>query len=163
MWNWCYGHWRFFWVVHLCLSHMEGWFLLVLFVLDFRYCHYLLVVSWQLWCSYCVAVEFLWVTISLKYCCEMIFFFFLVGIVATKHKQAVFSCRFDTSGQNLLANHHFLPDDGRSISRKVANINKLVEDKIKLFFQNILQHDLYWIDKHHSYWKICFLCWWKKS
>ena len=35
--------------------------------------------------------------------------------------------------------HHFLPDDGRSISRNVANTNKLVQDKIKLFFQNILQ------------------------
>ena len=32
------------------------------------------------------------------------------------------------------------PDDGRSISRNVANINKLVQDKIKLVFQNILQH-----------------------
>ena len=29
------------------------------------------------------------------------------------------------------------------ISRNVANINKLVQDKTKLFFQNILQHDLY--------------------
>ena len=38
-------------------------------------------------------------------------------------------------------NHHYLTDDGRSISRNVANINKLVQDKIKLFFQNILQHD----------------------
>ena len=37
---------------------------------------------------------------------------------------------------------HSLPDDGRSISRNVANINKLVQDKIKLFFQNILQHSL---------------------
>ena len=37
--------------------------------------------SWQLWCSNCVADEFLWVTISLKYCCEMIFFFLLVGRV----------------------------------------------------------------------------------
>ena len=33
----------------------------------------------------------------------------------------------------------------------IANINKLVQDKIKLFFQNILEHDLYWIDKHYSY------------
>ena len=38
-----------------------------------------------------------------------------------------------------------------SISRNVANINIQVQDKTKLFFQNILQHDLYWIDKHHSY------------
>ena len=30
-------------------------------------------------------------------------------------------------------------DDGRSISRNVANINLLVQDKTKLFFQNILQ------------------------
>ena len=42
-----------------------------------------------------------------------------------------------------LANHHSLSDDGRSIFLNVANINKLVRDKIKLFFQNILQHDLY--------------------
>ena len=35
---------------------------------------------------------------------------------------------------------HSLPDDGRSISRNVANINKLVQDKTKLFFQNILQY-----------------------
>ena len=33
-------------------------------------------------------------------------------------------------------------NDGRSISRNVANINKLVQDKIKLFFQNILQHKM---------------------
>ena len=38
---------------------------------------------------------------------------------------------------------HSLPDDGRSISRNVANINKMVQDKTKLFFQNILQHDLH--------------------
>ena len=31
------------------------------------------------------------------------------------------------------------PDDGRSISGNIANINKLVQDKTKLFFQNILQ------------------------
>ena len=30
----------------------------------------------------CVADEFLWVTISFKYCFEMIFVFFLVGRVA---------------------------------------------------------------------------------
>ena len=35
---------------------------------------------------------------------------------------------------------HIWPDDGKSISRNVANINKLVQEKIKLFFQNILQH-----------------------
>ena len=57
-------------------------------------------------------------------------------------KHAVFPRRSDTGAQNLLANHHSLPADGRSISRNVANINKLVQDKIKLFFQNILQHGL---------------------
>ena len=31
-------------------------------------------------------------------------------------------------------------DDGRSISRNVTNINKLVQEKTELFFQNILQH-----------------------
>ena len=36
-----------------------------------------------------------------------------------------------------------LPDDGRSIFRNVANINKLVQDKTKLFFQNILQQEFY--------------------
>ena len=34
------------------------------------------------------------------------------------------------------------PYDGRSISRNVANINKLVQNKTKPFFQNILQHQL---------------------
>ena len=31
-------------------------------------------------------------------------------------------------------------DDRVSISRNVADINKLVQDKAELFFQNILQH-----------------------
>ena len=33
-------------------------------------------------------------------------------------------------------------DDGRSISRNVVSINKLVQDKTKLLFQNILQHGI---------------------
>ena len=40
----------------------------------------------------------------------------------TNHKQAVFPHRSDTSASNLLANHHPLPDDGRSISRNVTLI-----------------------------------------
>ena len=36
-----------------------------------------------------------------------------------------------------------LPGDRRSISYNVAKISKLIQDKTKLFFQNILQHDLY--------------------
>ena len=59
----------------------------------------------------------------------------------TNHMEAVFPRRSDISAYNLLTNHHSLPDDGRSISRNVANINILVQDKTKLFFQDILQHD----------------------
>ena len=46
---------------------------------------------------------------------------------------------FILSSTSLFMLATFRPDDGRSISRNVANINKLVQDKIKLFFQNILQ------------------------
>ena len=55
-------------------------------------------------------------------------------------------------GENSSFRFHSLSDDGRSISRNVANINKLVQDKTKLFFQNILQHD-----KHHSNYTIHLL------
>ena len=40
---------------------------------------------------------------------------------------------------SVLHNLHSLPDDERSISRNAANINKLVQDKTKLFFRNIPQ------------------------
>ena len=54
---------------------------------DFYWCYLFLifgiVVIYRLspFCSNCVSDEFLWITISLKYCSEMIFFFFLVGRV----------------------------------------------------------------------------------
>ena len=49
--------------------------------------------------------------------------------------EAVFPRRSDISAYNLLTNHHSLPDDGRSISRNVANINILVQDKTKRSFR----------------------------
>ena len=61
----------------------------------------------------------------------------------TNHMEAVFPHRSNISAYNLLTNHQSLPDDGRSISQSVANINILVQDKTKLFFQNILQHETY--------------------
>ena len=44
-------------------------------------------------------------------------------IKTSRSKQAVFPRRSNISAYNLLTNHHSLPDDGRSISRNVANIN----------------------------------------
>ena len=41
-------------------------------------------------------------------------------------------------------------DDGRSISRYVANINKLVQDKTELFFQNILQHEIFMLTRDYK-------------